>query len=293
MKLGVFTVSMPEYSPKEAVGILKELGYDGVEWRVAPISKSDEETTYENRYWHGNKCTWDINRIKEEAEKIRDICRNSQMEILGLTTYLKPCEYSAIEKVLEAAVKMECKQIRVFTPEYDETEEYNKLFEETVKDVQVLEKLAKKYNVKIVFEIHMDNILASPSAAYRLISNFDPHYIGVIYDPGNMVFEGFENYKKSFELLGEYIAHIHIKNGKMEACGVNEKGITKWKRVWTPLKEGSADLEKFIQVLKEKNYSGNISIEDFSNEKNTYEKMKYNLEYLKELLETGEDCCDI
>ena len=28
MKTGVFTVSMPEYSPKEAVRILKELGYN-------------------------------------------------------------------------------------------------------------------------------------------------------------------------------------------------------------------------------------------------------------------------
>ncbi|POP36226.1 sugar phosphate isomerase/epimerase, partial [Blautia producta] len=43
MKTGVFTVSMPEYSPKEAVRILKELGYDGVEWRVAPLPDKKKE----------------------------------------------------------------------------------------------------------------------------------------------------------------------------------------------------------------------------------------------------------
>lgn len=293
MKLGVFTVSMPEYSPEEAVGVLKELGYDGVEWRVAPIMESDEGAAYENRYWHGNKCTLDLERIEEEARSIYHLCGDNQIEILGLTTYLKPHEYSQIEKVMKAAKIMKCGQVRVFTPEYDETMEYNTVFEKTVKDVEVLEELAKKYDVKIVFEIHMDNILASPSSAYRLISGFDPDHIGVIFDPGNMVFEGYENYKKSFELLGDYISHIHVKNGKMEPCGMNENGVIQWKRTWTPMKEGSADLEKFFQIIQEMNYQGNISIEDFSNERNTYEKLKYNREYLRELLEAGDGSGEI
>ena len=48
MKTGVFTVSMPEYSPKEAVRILKELGYDGVEWR-------DHKT---DMCGAANRCIW-------------------------------------------------------------------------------------------------------------------------------------------------------------------------------------------------------------------------------------------
>lgn len=59
----------------------------------------------------------------------------------------------------------------------------------------------------------MDTLISSPSAAYRALEGFDPAHIGLIFDPGNMVNEGFEDYQKSFELLGDYIAHIHIKNG--------------------------------------------------------------------------------
>ena len=42
----------------------------------------------------------------------------------------------------------------------------------------------------------------------QALEGFDPAHIGLIFDPGNMVNEGFEDYQKSFELLGDYIAHI-------------------------------------------------------------------------------------
>ena len=43
MKFGVFSVSMPEYGIEESVRLLKELGYDGVEWRVADMPDNDPE----------------------------------------------------------------------------------------------------------------------------------------------------------------------------------------------------------------------------------------------------------
>ena len=70
--------------------------------------------------------------------------------------------------------------------------------------------------------------------------------IHIFFDPGNMVNEGFEDYQKSFELLGDYIAHIHIKNGILAPDGEDELGACKWKRVWTPLKKGMADLKKLF-----------------------------------------------
>lgn len=43
MKFGVFSVSMPEYGIEESVRLLKELGYDGVEWRVAEMPEKEPE----------------------------------------------------------------------------------------------------------------------------------------------------------------------------------------------------------------------------------------------------------
>ena len=135
----------------------------------------------------------------------------------------------------------------------------------------------------------MDNILASASAAHRLLCGCRPEDMGVIYDPGNLVYEGYENYKKAFEMLGDYIAHIHIKNGMLKPEGTDENGVRQWKRSWTPLKEGSADLKKLFRVMKEMNYQGNISVEDFSNEESTYDKLRHNLEYLHWLMDVEKD----
>lgn len=284
MRTGVFTVSMPEYTPEEAVHVLKELGYDGVEWRVAQVPKEEpKDVPFEGRYWQGNKCTLDVEKIEEEAVRAKKLSDEAGIEILSLTTYLRPHEYEAIERVLKAANAIGCGQIRVFPPDYNETENYEVLFQKTREHVEYLEQLAKKYETKIVFEIHMDNLLATASAARRLLDGLDAKYLGVIFDPGNMVYEGFENYKKCFEMLGDYLAYIHVKNGMIEYCGEDENGVAQWKRSWTPLKKGSADLKKLFSVMKEMGYQGNISVEDFSNEESTYEKLKHNREYLRAL----------
>ena len=289
MKFGVFSVSMPEYDLEETVKALGELGYDGVEWRVQNMpAQKPENIPFDRRYWIYNRSTIDLPRVVELAQPVRTLCEKYGIEIFGLTSYLTPDRKEDIEQVLKAAQIMGTKQVRVFTPGYSDDpghRPYPELFEETVAHTAALEPLARQYGVKIVFEIHMDNLLASPSAAMRLVSRFDPRYIGIIYDPGNMVYEGFENYQKSFELLGDYIAHVHVKNALLAEDGRDDLGALRWKREWAPLKEGMADLSLFFKVLKASGYDGTVSVEDFSNEETTYDKLKNNLAYLKALEE--------
>ena len=96
-----------------------------------------------------------------------------------------------------------------------------------------------------------------------------------------MVHEGFENYRLGIELLGDYLAHVHVKNAKWEMTGKDEHGADVWKPCWTPFKKGYADLNKLCRDLKTAGYNGFLSVEDFSNEQETYEKLKSNLEYLR------------
>lgn len=289
MKFGVFSVSLPEYDIEQSVKILSELGYDGIEWRVnnPPPAQKPDNYNYESRYWSFNHSTLDINNIERDAVRAKSLCDQYGLELISLTTYLKPHQADEVEKVLKAARKIGCKNIRVFPPNYDEKENYTTLFARTQDELSVLEKLAAKYDVRINMEIHMGNIIPSASAAYRLVSDFDPKYIGVIYDVGNMVQEGFENYKLGFELLGEYIAYIHIKNAVWVKVGTSDSDAEVWKPVWAPVKKGYADLEKLIKNLKEVGYDDYLSLEDFSNETDTYEKLKENLKYLKQIDKTA------
>ena len=284
MKFGVFSVSMPEYDLEESAKLLSELGYDGVEWRVAEIpAEVPKEIPFEGRYWVYNKSTVDINTVVEKAPELKALCDKYGLEIFSLTSYLNPKDHEKIERVLKAAQIVGAPMVRVFPPQYSEKTNYNEEFAAMRSDAEYLEGLARQYGVKIIFEIHMDNLLASPSSARRMLEGLDPNCLGLIFDPGNMVNEGFENYKKSLDMLGSYVAHVHMKNGILQQDGVDELGAAKWKRVWTPLKNGMADLKKFFQVLQASGYDGTVSIEDFSNEESTRDKLAHNLEYLRQL----------
>jgi len=286
MKLGVFTVGTPEYNLEETVDLLKSIGYDGVEWRVKnpPPEAKPDNYSFAGRYWNYNKSTLDIDRIIEQAPQIKEMCEKKDLEIFSLTTYLEPKDIEQIEEVLKASVIMGCKQIRVFPPKYADDQNYNELFAKTQKELEKVVDLAKKYNVRVNLELHHGVIIPSASAAYRLISPFDAKYIGIIYDPGNMVREGFEDYRLGIELLGKYLSHVHVKNAYWKLKDVSEDRVETWEPEWAPIKKGYADLEKLVGVLKKVGYDGYLILEDFTNETDTATKLKENYDYLKELI---------
>ena len=45
MKISVFTVITPEFTPEEVVKRLAHLRYEGVEWRVVTVLKENEQET--------------------------------------------------------------------------------------------------------------------------------------------------------------------------------------------------------------------------------------------------------
>ncbi len=51
-----------------------------------------------------------------------------------------------------------------------------------------------------------------------------------------------------------------------------------------PLKKGSANLAALVKALVAVGYDGVLSVEDFSNEKPTQEKLEENIAYLKALI---------
>lgn len=279
MKYSVFTVMTPEFTPEELVSKLAGMGYQGVEWRVVTVLEKDEKKP---SFWGNNKCTLSLRTLEEKAQYFREMARKKDLECCNLATYLEVNQLEKIEIAMQAAKSMQCSQIRIKTPSYQRGEDYNSLFKETQKKLQGVEKIASKYGIKILLELHPGNIMPSASAAYRLISLFDPRYIAVIYDPGNMIREGYENWLMGMQLLGNYLAHVHVKNRKWVIENKNEEGIPLWGSVPAPLKEGIVNWKQVITDLKAVGYEGYLSFEDFS-DISTEVKLSENIKYLKSL----------
>lgn len=298
MKLSVYTVSLPEYDIEQSAALVKEMGYDAIEWRVdnttgggsvaaAYFQNLTEEQKYAYRYWTDNKATLNAQDIAAECVRAKKVCDELGLEICNLATSMKTDD-QVLEATLAAAAAIGCPSIRGYMAKYDPAVPYAQQFAEYRSFLERCEPMLKKYGVKMLIETHHGMLISSASSAMRFLDGLDPHYYGLIYDPGNMVFEGYENYQLGFEMLGDYLAHVHVKNALLTPAGEDAHGSAKFAQSWVPLQKGSANLPELVKALVKVGYQGVLSVEDFSNEEPTREKLEHNIAYLKELIAEAE-----
>ncbi|WP_077623005.1 sugar phosphate isomerase/epimerase family protein [Sediminibacillus massiliensis] len=284
MKFSVFTVMAPDVTPEELVPLLKESGYDGVEWRFKETP--DELRQEQPSFWRNNLCTISPDSSEAELEQLSALTRENGIEVTSVTPYLTSGDLTSTEHVLQVAQKLGASHIRVGVPKYDRSANYNDLFKGAVEYLSEVEQMCKQYNVKGLVETHHLTIAPSAGLAHRLVSPFDPDHIGVLYDPGNMVHEGYENYRMGMELLGPYLAHVHAKNATWHVTEEQEGGTSVWQAKWSLLEKGVVDWKQVLLDLKAVGYDGYIGMEDFSGALTTAEALKHNKARLQGLLQS-------
>jgi len=277
-KYAVFTVMCPACDLEETAALASEAGLDGLEWRV---TKKAPEPITEVSYWGANRSTVDIEDVAADLKRAKAIADRYSLVMPVLGTYMKCEDLDLVEAAMRAAQEVGVPKMRVGTPLYDGSRPYGELFEEAVGHFKQVATLARKYRVQACIEMHMGNITPSAGLAHRLVSKFDPSEVGVIFDPGNMVVEGFENYQMGLELLGPYLSHVHAKNVLWEKTG-EENGAAKWQWKMAAVTEGQADWTAIVRALKKVAYDGWLSFEDFS-AGDTKQKLTAGVRYLRKL----------
>jgi sugar phosphate isomerase/epimerase len=275
MKIAVFTVMLPDLTPEVAAQELKAAGYDGVEWRVTRVPP--ERRAEAPSFWGNNLCT--LEPTEAEARRARALAESAGLAIPNLGTYITVGDMAATEEAMRFAQAAGSPQVRVGVGGL-QGEAYAKRFAAARAYLAEVEKLARRYGLKALIEIHHETICPSASLAHRLISNYDPQAIGAIYDPGNMVYEGFENYRMGLELLGPYLAHVHIKNAAFARPASG--GV--WTATWAPLEDGVVNYRQLFAALRAVGYDGWLSMEDFSAARPSREALRHNLAFVRDVI---------
>src|SRR5687768_15725099 len=99
MKLGVFTVMLPDITPEEAVQELAAIGYQGVEWRVAHAPP--ERQTEQPSFWGNNLCT--LAPTEADARRGRALAEAAGLEVINLGTYLDVGDLNGTEEAMRLA----------------------------------------------------------------------------------------------------------------------------------------------------------------------------------------------
>lgn len=280
MLYSVFTVSTPDYDPETTAVKLRAAGYDGVEWRV-----TDQGAPPDGRpgFWSGNRATWPLSTLVEDAPRMRAVSEAAGLALPTLGTYTSCADLESVERAMKGAVLAGAPCLRVNVPGYDSRQSYRAVRERALGQYREVEAMARQHGVRALIELHMGNILPSASAAASFVADFDPQWVGVIHDAGNMVYEGFENYRIGLETLGPHLAHIHLKSARWDRAGTREDGSADWRASFAPLRLGIVDVPALMRALADVGYDGWVSFEDFSTESPQDERIVDNLRYVKEI----------
>lgn len=262
MKLGVFSAMMVEGSPFDGKGrklppgecltMIKAVGYSGVEWG---ISKGYGFT---------------IAMAEKEAEHWGRETRAAGLEITGVSSGAAVDHPEEVRQMLEIAARLPAPMLRVslLLPKVEVA--YGDLFTRNTDLFGKALDLARPFRIKLVIETHFGFMCASASQAHRFLSQFRAAESGAIHDAGNMVIEGRENWKPSFELLGAYLAHVHVKNTCWRWTREDWLGQPTdqehWQWQFCPLAEGLVDWAEVVEALQAVGYRGWLSMEDFSSQ---------------------------
>lgn len=257
MKYGYATIALPTLAPEEACIALAAAGFAGIEWAVgiAPHARGSSA----EGFMVGNRCTLAPERVAVASAAA--IARANGLEVIGLAPYVRSGDLEALEHVLDLASAAGTRQVRLQPPRRDDrrSNSARDLRADFARFLRDAVPLLRASGVSAAVELHQFTIAPSVGLALPLLDGLDPEYVGVIYDVGNLVVEGYEDDRMALELLGPHLHHVHLKNARI----TRSPGSARTHR-WTPLDDGFADVGGFLRLLEEIGYEGWVSIEDLS-----------------------------
>lgn len=263
MKLSCTSVMLPRWDLDRTFDKLAEHGYDGIELRCRYNPGDDSEAP---SFWGRHLTDVSPDNIIQKAEAIRAAERRTGIQVIALAPNVTLEDTDVVEKLFRGAAAVNPDSppmIRIGAPRHDRTQPYWPQFLNARAGFATLVETAREYNVRILYEIHVGTVAVTCSRAIELLRDLDPEHIGAIYDVPNMLRVGLEDTRMGMELLGPYLAHCHIGNGKPVSTGRDGMGAREWEWDFADMREGIADVGQIVRDFKDVGYAGYLSLEDF------------------------------
>ena len=223
-----------------------------------------------------------MSEFVSRAPELARLTADAGLGMPGVGAYPTCDEPEDVERALRGTAALGAPAVRIRTPALGE-QPYQQAFARARDRFGPIADRAGELGVKVVVELHHQTLVSSPSAALRLLDGMNPDNIGVLHDIGNMLAEGGEDIRAGLQMLGPYLAHVHVKNGVWTAGDRRPDGTRQWSFQWAPMADGQADLPALFAGLREVGYDGWVSTEDFSTALPLRERTAANLTLLRTL----------
>ncbi len=239
MKFSFSTVGCPNWTWKEIVSCAKDLGYKGIELRGigAQIYMPDIKL-------------FSPDRIEETKAQINTAgveipCIASDV-VIGSDERMDQC--SALRNYIALAANMDAANIRVLGDKWVEPDE-------SVDEELVCERMKKiapmAQGAGVTLLIETNGIFSNTARLKALIEKIDSPAVKVLWDINHPVRNYGETPAQTYENIGKYVRHVHLKDSVKTEKGSAIK----------MLGYGNLPISECFSLLKSGGYDGYISLE--------------------------------
>ncbi|MCW8130013.1 MAG: sugar phosphate isomerase/epimerase [Planctomycetota bacterium] len=286
MKIGVFTTFTPEYTFAEACKLAKATGYEGVQPRIVPAASAVFDPSKPFNPWGNNKGGIGEDDFFKDPKGALKPAADAGVEITSVASYTSTADMDRALKMVKACAAAGIKNVRIaaLPMPKEPVFEMAAFLDKSRGTYKELVAEAKKAGVRPCLELHGGTPYPSPSGTVAFLKGIDPADVGILYDPANMISDGWEVTSVALNIIGPYLAEVHVKNSKWVPDGDDPRGVKKYKAVASDLEDGCVNWAEVIEKLKVHGYQGWLIEEGHTHGRETYERLKMANELLRKLV---------
>lgn len=272
-QISLYTLLAREVSLEEAVSLAANAGFDAVDIRM----RDD-----------GIHIVPEITAA--EAEDVRALVEDAGLHISGLTTYWEAgkvdreearVELDGIARALDTAAVLGAGFVRISSADYGRAHDYEVCRAAFRDQIARVARMAAPYGIVVTPEQHGGRYIASAGQCMDMLRGLEHANLGIVFDPGNAVSEGFERPWVQVRMLGGWIRNVHVKN-RMTAEG-DPRNHARLPGGNVRVDEGVLDWDEIADELVAIGYDGYLTAEDFAEFDSLEEKFAWNAEFLRGL----------
>lgn len=200
---------------------------------------------------------FNIQGVEVRQSQSGEFVYGSGLNVVDLGTGICLLGYET-EKIEQAKIilrdieQTDIKAIRIFLGNFAVMKTYAKNAVDYDGIVKAIAELADVTGKEIWIETH--NEFATGRVLKMLLDDIGRGNVKVIWDIIHPI-EDFEQPQQTWEYIGDRIAHVHIKDGKVSSNPL------KHDYEYTDLGEGELPIKEILSLLKKENFDGYISLE--------------------------------
>lgn len=234
-RFAVFVKPWKGKSAPEMAAHVQSLGFDLIEFPVRPGFPCEPEN------------------IERDLPGVVSIFADHGIEILNLTVSLPLDDERLYAACAQAGIAMNRVMFGRGELSYWEAEAKAR------RELDAALPLCEQYDVQIGIQHHYGRSLPINSMGlYHLVKDYDPQYIGAIWDPAHNGLQG-EDPISGLDIVRSHLCMVNLKNAFWQRVTGPEATQARWQSYFTAGREGLSDWSAVAQGVKQVDYSGPIT----------------------------------